>query len=121
MNGNIYFYITFPQNLEKTTLTDILLKYIYISIQEIPFIPFHSIHSVFRFFRSTVPIFIFPFIYYMNGMARWIEHCVRSSQRSVFDSRSSLNFFRFFFNRLGCLFTYGDHFHYLRNNYDNVG
>ena len=35
MNGNIYFYITFPQNLEKTTLTDILLRYIYISIQEV--------------------------------------------------------------------------------------
>ena len=32
MNGNIYFYITFPQKLKKTTLADILVKYIYISI-----------------------------------------------------------------------------------------
>ena len=29
-----------------------------------------------------------------------------------FDSRSSLNFFRFFFNRLGCLFNCENHFHF---------
>ena len=32
MNGNIYFHITFPQKLKKTTLADMLVKYIFISI-----------------------------------------------------------------------------------------
>ena len=49
-------------------------------------------------------------------LAQWIERCVWSTQRSGFDSRSSLNFFRFFFNRFGCYFYCKDHtlFHYLR-------
>ena len=41
-----------------------------------------------------------------------IESCVRSSIRSGIDSRSSLNFFRFLINRLGCLFNCQDHFHF---------
>ena len=38
----------------------------------------------------------------MNHMfPQWIERCIRSSQKSGFDSRSSqILFFRFFFNRL---------------------
>ena len=40
----------------------------------------------------------------------FIEHCVWSSQRSGFDSQSSLKFFSaFFFNCLGCLFNCEDH------------
>ena len=38
-------------------------------------------------------------------LAQWIEHCTRSSQRSGSNSRSGLNFFRFFFNPLGSYST----------------
>ena len=51
--------------------------------------------------------FLFCFVFFllllrMNDMLpQWIARCVRSSQRSGFDSRSSqIFFFRFFFNRL---------------------
>ena len=37
---------------------------------------------------------------------------IGQSQKSGFDSQSSLNFLRFFFSRLGCLFYCEDHFHY---------
>ena len=45
-------------------------------------------------------------------LAQWIEHCVRPSQKSWFDSQSSLNFFRFSFNPLGCSFCRKDHVHF---------
>ena len=60
---------------------------------------------------------IFPFmsfpptgmLRFLNGLLSiWldrIERCVLPSHTSVFDSQSGLKFFRFFFNRLGCLFN----------------
>ena len=70
---------------------------------------FHIFH-----FKSFPPSVILPT---HNGLLRlqlaWlaqsIEYCVRSSQRSGFHSRSSLNFYGFFFNRLGCLCNCKDH------------
>ena len=45
--------------------------------------------------------------------AQGIERCIRSSQRSRFDSQSRLNFFSFFFFlRLGCSFYCEDHVHF---------
>ena len=44
--------------------------------------------------------------------AQGIERCIRSSQRSGFDSQSRLNFFSFFFLRLGCSFYCEDHVHF---------
>ena len=50
--------------------------------------------------------------------------CPVKLQRSGFVSRSSLNFFRFFFNRLGCSFYCGDHVHFhifvRSSKYDSV-
>ena len=48
----------------------------------------------------------------IGWLALKIERCVRSSQTSGFDYRSSLNFFRFFFNCLRCLFNCEHHFHF---------
>lgn len=44
--------------------------------------------------------------------AKWIERCIRSSQTSGFNLRSSLKIFSFFFNQVSCSIYCEDHAHF---------
>ena len=71
---------------------------------------------------KTWVIYTFPFMPFppsgiihthIDLFSWWLDYLYgRSLKRSGFDSRSSLNLFRFFFNRLVCLFNCKDHFHF---------
>ena len=70
---------------------------------------------------KTWVIYTFPFMPFppsgiihthIDLFSWWLDYLYgRSLKRSGFDSRSSLNLFRFFFNRLVCFFNCEDHFH----------
>ena len=90
-------------------LRKLVLQVFYISYLPISVFTYVLCRAGSSLSRPKIYLFPFTFCLFLLCSGVKIEICVRSSQRPGYDSRSSLNFFRFVYNSLSCSFNCEDY------------